>query len=307
VTRHVRGARPGALALAVLLLGVAVAPVGATTTAGKQPGFTSWDETFVDESRPTEPSVGTPSPSRTLVTTIYRPRGRGPFPLIMFSHGLSGHPDKFTELFAAWAEAGFVVAAPAFPLTNDHLDGSSANAADVENQPDDVKFVLDEVLNLGDDRASRLHRAIDPDRIGAGGLSLGGATTYLLAFSECCRDERIQAVQILDGILLEAGGAAVTLDGHVPVLIAHADTDPAIPYAAARAAFDEAQAPAWFLTFYGASHATQWEDDDTPYDELAETLTTHFWNATLKGKKKAFTRLEADASVPDLSSLEVKR
>ena len=105
------------------------------------------------------------------MTTIYRPNGAGPFPLIMFSHGLSGHPDKFTKLFSVWADAGFAIAAPAFPLTNDHVANSNSNVADVAQQPGDVSFVLDKVLALDRQPGSRLFHAIDEHRIGAGGLS----------------------------------------------------------------------------------------------------------------------------------------
>jgi len=100
---------------------------------------------------------------------------QGPFPLIVFAHGFAGHPDKFTKLFAAWAAGGYVVAAPAFPLTNDHV---TIDGGDAVNQPADVSFVLDEVLALGKRRGSRLFHAVKRSRIGAAGLSLGGVTTY---------------------------------------------------------------------------------------------------------------------------------
>jgi pimeloyl-ACP methyl ester carboxylesterase len=126
----------------------------------------------------------------------------------------------------------------------------------------------------------------------------------LLVYSECCRDRRIDAIEVLDGIPPNA-----PLDGHVPLLIAHSDTDPVIPYSTARAAFTAASPPAWFVTLHGAAHASQWEDDVTPYDHIAEQVTTDFWDATINRnrRQRAFTRLEHDATVPDLSSIEVKR
>lgn len=130
-----------------------------TTTAPRRlPGHTSWIETFVDRSRRTVPTTGAPLPSRTLVTTIYRPNGTGPFPLIVFSHGLDGHPEKFTKLFSAWADAGFAIAAPAFPLTNSHGANANANVGDVGQQPADVSFVLDHVLGLGPFSLARTSR-----------------------------------------------------------------------------------------------------------------------------------------------------
>jgi dienelactone hydrolase len=274
-----------------------------TTTAPRLlPGHTSWVETFVDRSRRTVPSTGAALPSRTLLTAIYRPNGAGPFPLIVFSHGLSGHPDKFTKLFSAWANAGFAVAAPAFPLTNSHASDPNSNISDVGQQPDDVAFVLDNVLALSRRQGSRLSHAIDARRIGASGLSLGGLTTYKLVYGKCCRDLLIDAVAVLDSIRTDDA-----LDGHVPLLIAHSDTDPALPYSSAVEAFAGASAPAWFVTLHGASHASQWEDDTTPFDAVAERITIDFWDATLNGNAQAFARLQTDATVPNLSSIVAKR
>ena len=278
------------------------AQTSTSTTAPKRlPGHTSWIETFVDRSRRTVPATGAPLPSRTLATTIYRPNGAGPFPLIVFSHGLDGHPDKFTKLFSVWADAGFTVAAPAFPLTNNQVANTNANVADVEQQPADVSFVLDKVLAMDEQPGSRLFHAIDERRIGAGGLSLGGLTTYMLVYDKCCRDERIDAVAVLDSLPPSA-----PIDGHVPLLIAHSDTDPAIAYSSARDAFTAARGPAWLVTLHGASHASQWENAITQFDHIAERITTDFWDATLNGNSRAFDRLQRDATVPGLSSMDAK-
>jgi dienelactone hydrolase len=236
------------------------------------------------------------------VTSIYRPNGSGPFPLIAFSHGLDGHPKKFTKLFSAWADAGFAIAAPAFPLTNNRVANTNANVADVGQQPADVSFVLDKVLAMDKQPGSRLFHAIDERRIGAGGLSLGGLTTYMLVYDKCCRDQRIAAAAVLDGLPPSA-----PIDGHVPLLIAHSDTDPAIRYSSAMDAFTAARAPAWLVTLHGASHATQWEDAVTPFDRIAERITTDFWDATLNGNSQAFARLQRDATVSGRSSIVAKR
>jgi dienelactone hydrolase len=259
-------------------------------------------ETFVDRTRRTVPGAGAPLASRTLVTTIYRPNGAGPFPLIVFSHGLDGHPEKFTKLFTAWVSAGFVISAPAFPLTNSHAENPNSNVGDVGQQPADVSFVLDKVLALNKEQGSRLFQVIDERRIGAGGLSLGGLSTYKLVYGECCRDERIDAVEVLDGIRTDD-----PIDGHVPLLIAHSDTDPTIPYSSALEAFTAARAPVWLITLHGALHASQWENDVTPFDHIAEQTTLDFWNATLKRQPQALTQLQRDATVVGLSSIVAKR
>jgi dienelactone hydrolase len=235
------------------------------------------------------------------VTSIYRPNGSGPFPLIVFSHGLDGHPGKFTKLFSAWADAGFAVAAPAFPLTNSQAANPNSNVGDVAQQPVDVSFVLDKVLALDKQPGSHLFHAIDERRIGAGGLSLGGLTTYMFVYGKCCREHRLAGVEVLDGVR-----SGLPLDGHVPLLIAHSDTDPTLPYSSAKQAFTEATPPVWLVTLHGASHATQWENDITPFDSIAERITIDFWDATLNGNAKAFTRLQRDATVPGLSSITSK-
>jgi predicted dienelactone hydrolase len=271
---------------------------------------TMWDETFIDTSRPTISTVAPEQPSRILVTTIYRPKGKGPFPLIVFSHGLIGHPDGFSELLSVWANAGYVVVAPVFPLTNDRAIDPVGDRRDLNEQPADVSFVLDQVLELNEDRDSRLFRSIDERKIGAGGASWGGATTYGVAFADCCIDARITAAEVLNGIRLPVGtgpAGAIDLDGHIPLLIAHSDTDPILTYAFGESAFTDAEAPVWLVTFLGASHASQWEDEDTEYDAIAEQITLDFWDATLKGEAKAFKRLEKHGTVDGLSTIEVKR
>ncbi|HEV3486329.1 MAG TPA: hypothetical protein VG106_13040, partial [Vicinamibacterales bacterium] len=97
---------------------------------------------------------------------MYVPESGPVAPLIVFGHGMWGHPRKFTRLFARWAGAGYVVAAPAFPHTNDE-NTPPYLIDDVVNQPADVSFVLDELLARG---------LGDAERVGVGGFSLGAET-----------------------------------------------------------------------------------------------------------------------------------
>ncbi len=291
MNRTVRGPRAAtrsffALALVVVLALGAAACVPRWQPVRHRSGHTSWYQTFVDTTRRTVPSVGPTLPSRTLATAIYRPNRYGQFPLIVFAHGDSGHPEKFAKLFSAWADAGYVVAAPAFPLTNSHA--TSMNIGDVAQQPGDMSFVLDQVLAMDKTRGNLLSHSIDERRIGAAGLSLGGITTYFLVYGDCCRDDRIKAAEILDG-----AQPGVTVDGHVPLYIGHSDSDPVLPYAGARVTYDRAPPPVWFVTLHGASHASQWEDGVTPYDQIAERTTSDFWDATLKHDRRAFAALGA--------------
>jgi predicted dienelactone hydrolase len=280
-----------------------------TSSAAAPPGSISveqWTETFVDRSRPTEAGAETPEmPERTLEIDIYLPEAPGPAPLIVFAHGLNGHPDKFTGLLRAWAEAGYVVAAPAFPTTNDKVPGAGQNYPTSSGQPADVSFVLDQLLAGDADPESPLHERIDEARIGVGGMSLGGATTYGVVFSQCCRDVRVGSAMVLAGATLPLAGD-VDLDGSVPLLIVHGEDDPALGLSLAEDAFARSASSTWFVTLLGAGHAEPFEDAISPHDRLVAEVTTHWWLATLGDDPSALPRLEDVVATDPLSTLQVR-
>jgi predicted dienelactone hydrolase len=103
---------------------------------------------------------GRPPQPRPLVTEIWYPargdpsrvavHGRpataaGPFPLIVFGHGFDSTPTIYARLLEAWARAGYVVAAPVFPLSNEHAPGGP-DEDDIVNQPRDMSFVITKML-----------------------------------------------------------------------------------------------------------------------------------------------------------------
>lgn len=256
-------------------------------------------ETFVDPSRPTDPPVGTPD--RTLVTTIRFPETGGPYPLIVLAHGFNGHPRKFAELTEAWAKAGYVVALPTFPLTNDELLGERV-VADFSNQPGDVSFVIDELLELSEGRDDPLRGRLDGDRIGVAGLSLGGVTTFAVTYNTCCRDPRIDAAITMAGARFGYDGEYEMTD--VPLLLLHGDADPVLPYAGSAEAYAEAAAPKFLVTILGGGHSPPFEDDDDPADEMVTAVTIDFWNLFLAGLPGARQALVGDATVDGLSTIQ---
>src|SRR5687768_7521522 len=82
-------------------------------------------EMFVDPSRPTRANKEyAGAPERTLKVIVHYPMQNGapatagaPFPLVLFSHGLTGWPELTQPLLSDFARAGYVVAAPAYPLS----------------------------------------------------------------------------------------------------------------------------------------------------------------------------------------------
>jgi dienelactone hydrolase len=250
----------------------------------RPPAVDTLELNLVDLTRPTQPVVwDAPAlPWRALPTTVRIPRGDGPLPLVVFSHGLGSSPERFSQLLDAWAAAGYVVVAPRFPLTSDANPDHNTEVSDQDNLPADVSFVLDEVLAAAATPGDRLFGRVDPDAIGAAGFSLGGGATYALAYNNCCVDERIDSVAILGSAVLIYTGVT-DLARPLPVLIVHSTTDEALEYVYARDAFDEVGGPAWFITVRDVAHHDAFDDAPTAVDTTVELATTAFWDRTLRG------------------------
>ncbi len=235
---------------------------------------------------------------RALPTELYLPAGAGRHPLIVFAHGFGGDPSKFTDLFTHWSDAGFAVAAPKFPVTSTGADGATiGRSTDFTEQPADLTFVLDHVL------AGKYRERIDAHRIGAAGLSLGGVTTWGWIADTCCRDQRVSAAIVMDGNQFAFPGGRY-VDNRVPVLVYHADHDPALPFANARAAYDHAVAPKYFVTIFGPYHPQPFEDEPSPPDDMVKASSTDFWRAYLLGDRAARADIVTSATVPDISTAE---
>jgi dienelactone hydrolase len=213
--------------------------------------------TFVDTSRPT-PASGTcaAEPARTLVTEVWFPAtsaggafldpSGAPYPLIAHSHGLLDFRTGEAYLAEHLASWGYVVTSADFPLTNTAKIGC-IRLADIENQPGDVSFVIDSVL-------AELGGAIDAARIGASGLSLGGATTLLVTYHATVRDGRIRASLPIApvGCMTSKLFFAAT---DVPLLLLAGTSDILLPYRQnAKRPFRAAQAPKYLVSLRDASH-----------------------------------------------------
>ena len=109
-------------------------------------------------------------------------------PLIVFNHGFLLSASGYRSYGAHFASHGFVAAMPSFPtsfLTVHHV-----------RLAEDVRFVVDYLLESTDDVEHPLFGRIDPARIGSSGHSLGGKLSLL----EAVTDERIRAIGVLDPV-----------------------------------------------------------------------------------------------------------
>ena len=233
------------------------------------------------------PAVGvapeTPSP-----TTDAAPAG-GRFPLILFSHGLTSNPQDFAAMLSRWAQAGFVVAGPAYPHTKYHAE--DFDETDIINQPKDASSVIDQVLALTGDP---LRAVIDDTRIAAAGHSGGGITTVGL-FSKY-RDARLTAGMVMAGTDFQATPFA---GKPAAMLFVHGTKDDTVSYDAGRTVFEAVPWSRAMLTIDGGGHVI--EDDS--FEPITAT-STEFWRWSLYGDQPARTRLTAAAAANDVAELD---
>lgn len=134
-----------------------------------------------------------PSGQRVLPTTIWYPEDLDEeHPLLVFSHGLMSSRRGCTYMAEHLASHGYVIVSADHPFTNADAPGGP-DLFDVVNQPADISFLIDQMLDLRDGEQP-FKGTIDAKRIGAFGISLGANTVTLAAFHPEWRDPRIAAV-----------------------------------------------------------------------------------------------------------------
>jgi dienelactone hydrolase len=283
-TQWFGSAAVGALVLAASVLGSlsTAQPTSAaatTTTTEPAPGthapYGVGGETLnlVDHSRGTPANGSAPAlPYRNLTTWVLYPAAGAPtaepqdnappandgkpFPVIVFAHGLDSNGVIYDPLLQQWAEKGFVVVAPTFPLSNLTAPGGET-AKDLVNQPGDMSFVLTQVLALSEQSGNPLSGMIDPHRIAAVGHSLGAMTVLAWAENTCCRDPRVDAAVIIDGTETKFGnGHFFASHRTTPILVLHGTADKTIPYAQGKKIYEDAKAPKFLVSLIGAPHVS---------------------------------------------------
>jgi predicted dienelactone hydrolase len=168
--------------------------------------------------------------SRKMDVHIWYPGGpAAPGPLIVFSHGFSSNNAECKYLARQLASLGYVVAAPNFPATNWMARGGSY-IRDAVNQPADLRFLIDQLLAWNIIQENPLAGRIDPVRIGAMGVSLGGLTTTLLAFDRNRLDSRIKAAVSIAG-LHAMFTPAFYAHRNLPYMVVAGSGDQVVPYA----------------------------------------------------------------------------
>ena len=130
--------------------------------------------------------------SRQVPVKVYYPKtGQGPYPVIIFSHGLGGSRDGYEYLGRYWAGYGYVsvhvqhIGSDTAAWQGDFrpLKSMSAAAADPSNavnRPLDIRFAIDQLAKVNKEEGP-LKGRLDMDRLGAAGHSFGAYTTLAVA------------------------------------------------------------------------------------------------------------------------------
>ena len=250
------------------------APTTTTTTRPPAPPYPVGEVTvrMVDSSRPTVSNDRTIAPTRSLTTTVWYPQAAGRWPLVVFAHGFDVGPATYAALLAAWAAHGYVVAAPAFPLTDPDVAGPNLDESDLQNQPADVRFVTDQLTSS----ASPVINRIDPSQVAVAGHSDGAETALAAATSATPAGEpAYRAVLVLSGQPVPGGA------GHNPaILVAQGDADAINPPSYGYAVWQQAASPKYLLVMRGAGHLPAFQPGG-PWLPGVEAVTEAFLDAYL--------------------------
>ena len=248
------------------------------------------DVTLVDDTRAT-PAIGDHAGSdvRELATTVYLPPTTDAAPLIVLAHGYDGHPRKFTELALHWANAGYAVAVPRFPVSNDEFDEIAGGeffaqrVADLTQQSLDVSFVIDEVLALNAVGDSEVAGRVDPERIGLFGLSMGSLTVWTTVLGPDATENRVDALMQSDGGFPGEADRLTTVT--FPVFMAQSDAERGLFDAAViMPQYHAIPTAKYMLIMHGAVHASVAENTPTRADNAYRVATTVFWDRHLGGE-----------------------
>lgn len=274
---------------------------------------------LVDETRSVSLPGGRTVP-RTLVTYVRYPalgpatrhdvlnappaRVAGPFPLVVFGHGFAVTPALYTRLLRAWVQAGYVVAAPLFPLENANASGGP-NESDLPNQPADMSVVISRMLAADHASSGPLRGLIAARAVAVAGQSDGGDSALAVAYDPRYRDPRVDAAIILSGAEIPGIGAFQIAPGRAPLLAVQGTADTINPPSATHAFYDSAPVPKYLLELQGASHLPPYISQE-PQLGIVQRVTIAFLDRYLKSVAGARQRLQSAGAVPGVAALHAE-
>lgn len=298
---------------------------GGATAAGAPGAFEvfQWEGEWTDAAR-----------ARTIPVRIYYPGGEGPFPVIVFSHGLGGSRDGYRYLGEWWASHGYVSVHIQHPGSDASLLHSARplrdlieaakNPRNAIDRPKDVSFALDTLARLESQPGFVLRGKLDLSKVGVGGHSFGAYTALAAsgrtvgqgrAGSLDLRDPRIKACVALSPPSKGERDCPLYASFAVPCLHMTGTKDMSpiggTTPAQRRAPYDCIHGPDQYLvTFAGGDHMVfsgrlrrTPEPTDARFQRLVCEATTAFWDAYLKDDAAAKAWLSGQGFKGELGAL----
>jgi predicted dienelactone hydrolase len=259
---------------------------------------------------------------RDVPVWLYVPKGSGPFPVIIFSHGLGGSRQGYAYLGKHWASHGYVLVHLQHKGSDDAvwkeskqwleaMRKAARDPANLRNRPLDVRFAVDQMENLN--KEGKLKGRLNLEKVGMAGHSFGAYTTLAAAgqtfFTPAGKPLRLAEPRLKAAIAMSPNAPARKTDrvksfDSIKIPIFHltgtrddgvgiTDTRPAdrrVPYDNIKGA------PQYLLilkdgdhmVFSGARRPTAGlGKKDAVFHDLIRMGTTAFWDAHLKGDSKA--------------------
>jgi predicted dienelactone hydrolase len=245
------------------------------------------------------PALG--APGETDLRNAPAARSGGPFPLVVFGHGFAVTPATYAHLLQALAGAGYVVAAPVFPLENANAPGGP-DESDLVNQPRDMSVVISRLLAASAAGADPLAGVVDPAHVAVAGQSDGGETALAVAYGRRLRDARVSAAVILSGAEMSGVGGFGFTRASPPLLAAQGTADTTNQPKFTYAFFNAARRPKYLLRLLGARHLPPYTREQ-PQLAIVEGVTIAFLDRYLKRSASSPQRLVSLGSVPGTAAV----
>jgi predicted dienelactone hydrolase len=130
---------------------------------------------------------------KDLPFNVLYPEGKGPFPVIIFSHGAGASKDNYVSLTSAWVRHGYVVIQPSHADSialrrsqgkpagwGEALHEALADSEAWQNRPQDISFLIDSLAEI-EQMVPDLKGKMDRKTVGVGGHSFGAYTSEAIA------------------------------------------------------------------------------------------------------------------------------
>jgi len=263
---------------------------------------------------------------RVVPYKLYLPKGAGPSPVVVHSHGLGGNREASTYILQAVAEAGFVVVTLQHAGSDSGILGGGGRPATeagvvaagragmtaeaAQARYGDLPFALDQIA-----RDPALRGKVDLAHIGMSGHSFGALSTLTAVgqrLASAPAETRYAEPRIKAAIAYSPnkprGDDPRQAFARIKTPMLHfTGTEDATPFDLEKTPFERTTpyqaitgADQYLIVLDGADHALfggrrvttgQLKPIDPPQMEIVKAETVRFWNAHLKGDKAALAEL----------------